>query len=71
MPPESISPRVYKLLKTRTLDSEAPNSLTQADIAGVGNPISVEELNREECLRLIITNLARLSCKQEWDGLLG
>jgi len=66
-----LSPRVYKLLKLKTLSSEAPNSLTQGIIAEVGDPISIEELNREEMLRLIIVNLARLSVKQEWDGLLG
>ena len=69
--PESISPRVYKLLKTKTLSAEAPNSLTQVIVADVGDPISIEELNREEMIRLIIVNLARLSVKQEWDGLLG
>ena len=31
----------------------------------------IGELNREECIRLIIVNLARLSTKQEWNGLLG
>ncbi len=69
--PEAISPRVYKLLKTKTLSAEAPNSLTQGIIGDVGDPISIEELNREEMIRLIIVNLARLSVKQEWDGLLG
>jgi|TARA_R110002020_G_scaffold126103_1_gene283777 hypothetical protein len=69
--PETISPRVYKLLKTKTLSAEAPNSLTQVIVADVGDPISIEELNREEMIRLIIVNLARLSVKQEWDGLLG
>jgi len=62
---------VYKLLKTKTLSAEAPNSLTQVIVADVGDPISIEELNREEMIRLIIVNLARLSVKQEWDGLLG
>ena len=42
------SPRVYKLLKTKNLSSEAPNLLSQSDIASVGNPISVEELNEDE-----------------------
>jgi hypothetical protein len=68
----SISPRVYKLLKTKTL--EAGDGATQiqfSDVEGVGDPITIEELNREECIRLIIVNLARLSVKQEWDGLLG
>jgi hypothetical protein len=70
--PESISPRVYKLLKTKTL--EAGDQATQiqfSDVQGVGDPISIEALNREEMIRLIIVNLARLSVKQEWDGLLG
>ena len=64
--PESISPRVYKLLKNIDLEN-----VTNAQVTSVGNPISIEELNREECIRLIIVNLARLSVKQEWDGLLG
>ena len=62
----SISPRVYKLLKTTDLEN-----VTNAQLTSVGDPISIEELNREECVRLIIVNLARLSVKQEWDGLLG
>jgi len=68
---QANSPRVYKLLKNKTLDSEAPNSLSQTDIASVGNPISIESLNEDELRRLILVNLARLSVKQEWDGLLG
>jgi hypothetical protein len=65
------SPRVYKILKIKTLSSEAPNSLTQATIASVGNPLSIEDLNEDELRRLVLVNLARLTCKQEWDGLLG
>jgi hypothetical protein len=65
------SPRVYKILKVKTLDAEAPNSLSQTDIASVGNPISVEMLNEDELRRLVLVNLARLTVKQEWDGLLG
>ena len=61
-----ISPRVYKLLKTTDLDS-----LTDDDLISVGNPITIEELNREEMIRLIIVQFARLSVKNEWDGLLG
>jgi hypothetical protein len=67
---EKKSPRVYKILKIKTLDSEAPNSLTQAEIASVGNPLSIEQLNEDELRRLVLVNLARLTCKQEWDGLL-
>jgi len=61
-----ISPRVYKLLKTTDLDG-----LSDDDLIDVGNPITIEELNREEMIRLIIVQFARLSVKQEWDGLLG
>jgi len=60
------SPRVYKLLKNIDLET-----VTNAQVTSVGDPITIEELNREECIRLIIVNLARLSVKQEWDGLLG
>jgi len=61
----SISPRVYKLLKTTDLDD-----VTAEEMISIGNPITIEELNREELIRLIIVNLARLSVKQEWEGLL-
>jgi len=61
-----ISPRVYKLLKTTDLEN-----VTNAQVTSVGDPITIEELNREECIRLITVNLARLSVKQEWNGLLG
>jgi hypothetical protein len=57
---------VYKLLKTTDLEG-----LSDDDLILVGNPITIEELNREEMIRLITVQLARLSVKQEWDGLLG
>ena len=63
--PESVSPRVYKLLKNIDLEN-----VTNAQVTSVGAPITIEELNREECIRLIIVNLARLSVKSEWNGLL-
>ena len=63
--PETISPRVYKLLKNIDLEN-----VTNAQVTSTGDPISIEELNREECVRLIIVNLARLSVKSEWEGLL-
>jgi len=69
---ESISPRVYKLLKTKTL--EAGDQATQiqfSDVQGVGDPITIEELNREELYRLVLVNFARLSVKSEWNGLIG
>ena len=60
------SPRVYKLLKNTDLEN-----VTNASITSVGDPISSEMLNEDELRRLILVNLARLSVKAEWDGLLG
>ena len=60
------SPRVYKLLKNTLLEN-----LTNDNITNVGDPISIEMLNEDELRRLILVQLARLSVKQEWDGLLG
>jgi len=60
------SPRVYKLFKNTTLEN-----VTNDDITLVGDPISIEMLNEDELRRLILVQLARLSVKQEWDGLLG
>ena len=60
------SPRVYKLLKNTTLAN-----LTDDDFIDVGNTISIELLNEDELRRLVLVQLARLTVKQEWDGLLG
>jgi len=63
---QAESPRVYKLFKNTTLEN-----VTNDDITLVGDPISIEMLNEDELRRLILVQLARLSVKQEWDGLLG
>ena len=60
------SPRVYKLFKNTTLED-----VTNANITSVGDPISIEMLNEDELRRLVLVQLARLSVKQEWNGLLG
>ena len=60
------SPRVYKLLKNTLLEN-----LTNDDITLIGDPISIEMLNEDELRRLILVQLARLSVKSEWNGLLG
>jgi len=60
------SPRVYKLLKNTSLAD-----LTNDDITLIGDPISIEMLNEDELRRLVLVQLARLSVKQEWAGLLG
>ena len=67
-----ISPRVYKLLKNKTLEAgDQEDQIQFSDVQGVGDPITIEDLNREELYRLVLVNFARLSVKQEWDGLLG
>ena len=60
------SPRVYTNLQNLDLDN-----VTFANIQATGNPINVEEANEDELRRLVLVNLARLTVKQEWDGLLG
>ena len=59
------SPRVYTLLQNLTL-----KDVTYDNMKDVGNTINIEELNEDELRRLILVNLARLTVKQEWDGLL-
>jgi len=62
------SPRVYKLLKNIDLQTLAADD---DEMSSVGNPISIEMLNEDELRRLILVQLARLSVKSEWNGLLG
>ena len=57
---------MYKLFKNTTLAY-----VTNDNIANVGDPISIEMLNEDELRRLVLVQLARLSVKQEWNGLLG
>jgi len=61
------SPRVYQLLKNVALEDLSDEN----HIIKVGNPISIELLNEDELRRLILCQLARLSVKSEWNGLLG
>jgi len=60
------SPRVYKLLKNTTLEN-----LTDDDFILVANPITLELLNEDELRRILLVQLARLSVKSDWAGLLG
>ena len=59
------SPRVYTLLQNLTLAD-----VTYDTMKDVGNTINIEELNEDELRRLILINLARLTVKQEWNGLI-
>jgi hypothetical protein len=59
----TISPRVYKLLKTTTLEN-----LTADDLADVADPISIEMLNEDELRRICLVAFARMVTKGSFDG---
>jgi len=67
MRPEDRKPskRVFPLLQNLDLDT-----VTFAQVQSVGEPISIEDMNEQEMLDLIIVNLARLCVESEWTGLL-
>lgn len=65
---ESISPRVYKLLKNTTLD-DINGPAGAAIVGSVGDPMSIEQLDEDEMRRLVLVMLARLTCAAEWRGL--
>jgi len=58
-----MSPRVYKLLKTTTLEN-----LTADDLADVADPISIEMLNEDELRRVCLVAFARMVTKGSFDG---
>ena len=59
------SKRVFPLLQNLDLDT-----VTFAQVQSTGDPISIEDMNEQEMVDLIIVNLARLCVAGEWDGLL-
>ena len=59
------SKRVFPLLQNLDLDT-----VTFAQVQSTGEPISIQDMNEQEMLDLIIVNLARLCVKSEWEGLL-
>ena len=59
---------MYKLLKNLDLETLAGDD---DEMILTGNPISIEMLNEDELRRLVLVQLARLSVKGEWNGLLG
>jgi len=46
------------------------DTVTFAQIASTGDPITIQDMNEQEMIDLIIVNLARLCVAGEWDGLL-
>jgi len=59
------SKRVFPLLQNLDLDA-----VTFAQVQSTGDPITIQDMNEQEMLDLIIVNLARLCVKSEWTGLL-
>jgi hypothetical protein len=59
------SKRVFPLLQNLDLDT-----VTFDQIQSTGNPITIQDMNEQEMLDLIIVNLARLCTVSEWTGLL-
>ena len=59
------SPRVYTLAQNTDLEN-----IAFATVQSIGQPINIEEMNEAELRRLVLVNLARLSVKGEWEGLL-
>ena len=64
---EKKSRRVYAVNQTTDLE----NMTFDTNIKETGKVISIEEMNEDELRRLILLNLARLSVKSEWNGLIG
>lgn len=65
LPDADRSKRVYPLLQNLDLEN-----LAFAAMQSTGEPIAIEEMNEDELRRLVLVNLARLSVKGEWNGLL-
>jgi len=59
-----VSERVFNLMKNTDLEN-ATFSLLQ----GVGNPIHIENMNRQELFDLVLVNFARMAVAGEWTGL--
>jgi len=59
------SKRVFPLLQNLDLDS-----VTFEQVQGVGDSITIEDMNEQELQDLVLVNLARLVVSGEWTGLL-
>mgnify|MGYP003647831024 FL=1 len=65
LPDATRSDRIYPLLQNLDLEN-----LAFATLQGTGETLNIEEMNEDELRRLVLVNLARLTVKGEWDGLL-
>jgi hypothetical protein len=59
------SKRVFPLLQNLDLDT-----VTFSNVQGVGDSITIEDMNEQELQDLVLVNLARLVVSGEWTGLL-
>jgi len=59
------SKRVFPLLQNLDLDT-----VTFEQVQGVGDAITIEDMNEQELQDLVLVNLARLVVSGEWTGLL-
>ena len=59
------SPRVYRNLQTKDLEN-----VTFSNMEATGDPLAIELQNEDELRRLVLVQLARLTVKSEWSGLL-
>lgn len=67
---EAREARVYALLKGQTLEDLTGQLDPGEFLPGVGNPITVENLNEDELRRLVLVKLAVECVRAEWNGLL-
>jgi hypothetical protein len=65
LPDATRSDRIYPLLQNLDLEN-----LAFATLQGTGETLNIEEMNEDELRRLVLINLARLTVKGEWNGLL-
>ena len=65
LPDATRSDRIYPLLQNLDLEN-----LAFATLQGTGETLNIEEMNEDELRRLVLVNLARLTVKGEWNGLL-
>jgi len=65
LPDATRSDRVYPLLQNLDLEN-----LAFATLQGTGQTLNIEKMNEDELRRLVLVNLARLTVKGEWNGLL-
>ena len=65
---EKTSKRIYPIMQGKTLEEIASGE--NPTIENVAGPISIELLNEDELVRLVLIKFAITACKGDWDGFL-